>query len=63
MGKSHVIGGEPITRDLPEKHYWRNVGVLLGTPVPNPSGITGVMLCYVLFYWADLFKIIYFQLQ
>ena len=23
-----------------------NVGVLLGTRLPNPSGITGVMLCY-----------------
>ena len=27
-----------------KKHNWRNVGVLLGTPLPNPSGITGVML-------------------
>ena len=26
------------------------MGVLLGTPLPNPSGITGVMLCYVLCY-------------
>ena len=26
-------------------YYWRNVGVLLGTPLPNPSGIKGVMCC------------------
>ena len=29
------------------KHKWRNVGVLQGTPLPNHSRISGVMLCYV----------------
>ena len=24
------------------------MGILLSTPLPNPSGITGVMLCYVI---------------
>ena len=42
---------------LKKKHNWRNVDVLLSTPLPNPSGITGVMLCYVtLFFDASLVK-------
>ena len=40
-----TIGLPPITWDL--KHNWRHVGLLLGTPLPNRSGITGVILCYV----------------
>ena len=28
-----------------KKHNWRNTDVLLGTLLPNSSGITGVMLC------------------
>ena len=42
-----AIGSPPITWDL--KHTgepW----VYIGTPLPNPSGNTGVMVCYVLFY-------------
>ena len=39
-----AIGSPPITWDL--KQNLRIVGVLLDTALPNPSGITGVMLCY-----------------
>ena len=40
-----AIGSPPITWDL--KHIgepW----VYIGTPLPNPSGNTGVMVCYVM---------------
>ena len=33
-----------------KKHNWRYEGVLLGTPLPNPSGTTGVTLCMMLCY-------------
>ena len=33
-----AIGSPSITWDL--KHNWQNVGLLLGVPPPNPSGIT-----------------------
>ena len=33
------------------------MGVLLGTPLPNPSGITGVMFMYVYVY-VDFVKIL-----
>ena len=64
-----IIGNYPTTYDLRTlldvcsfiapyymglKNNWRNVVELLGTPLPNPSGITGVMLCcsFILLYLA-----------
>ena len=50
-----------------KKHNWRNVGVLLSTPLPNPSGITSVMCyivyIYVYYYWVDPCKILMFSLH
>ena len=36
-----TIGSPPISWDV--KNYMRNVAI---TPLPNPPGITGVMLSY-----------------
>ena len=38
-----------------KKRDWGNVGLLIGTPLPNTSGITGVMLwCYFLPYLMNI---------
>ena len=41
----HYKDKTPETWDL-KKHNWRNVGILLDTPLLNPTEITGVMLYY-----------------